>query len=914
MSDFTRQLREARENGCGVLEARQSFWRREMLGLERRHRRCADGLEIAAAIADAVDTIVLDAYDDGARAGRKHALVALGGYGRREMAPRSDVDLLFLFEKERDKSADFIAGVLHPLWDVGFDLGHSSRTISETVKIARTDLASCTAMMDGRLLAGDRALYDKYQHRLFRSLPKKTVASLARLRLSRLGARGRVQVLEPNVKESAGGLREIHLLEWALKARSGNPELNGVLSQFLDREDIAALTRGRAFLWRVRHELHFTMKRKHDTLEHEGKTAIAANLGYADRSVTAGKPAESAPGSAPTAADAATGPAGAVHRVGGSDRIGTDSGLELAAEHFMRDYYLHAREVFHLVEVAFQRVTRKPRGRSRRLLLEPGVTVMDGDISLPDGAAYFREEPVRLLRIFALAQSKNMRLGEQAQRIIRQSLHLIDTDFRRSGEARALFAVMIRRRQRVAATLRLMHELGVLGAYLPEFGSLTCLVQYDIYHLYTVDEHTLIALENLEKLATSDRHRALKIVLGELARRDLLVLGILLHDVGKSRRQEHIQCGLEMTAELIDRLDMPEEERRFVLFLVENHQEMVVISQRRDLDDHGMIADFAGKFANPDWLRALYLLSYADLSAVASDAWNDWHGALLWELYHKTMEQLESGLKSLEDQQLARQQLERHLDAIGGTWPASRVKTFQQHVESLPGRYLVYDHHEIERHLELIEEFRRGDRLVEASFVAHDDHTEILLCARDQPQLLSSICGVLSVNDIDIFRADVNTRSDKIAIDVFQVTDVDGSPSLPEWKQKRVGQQLHEVASGASDVAGLFGRYSENWARRRHNSPTRAPVVEFENQVSEQFTVIDTDVRDDAGVLYAITSGLAELDLHIQMAIINTVADRARDAFYIVDNKGQKIVNYQVLETIRERLLAKLRPGDAVSG
>ncbi len=906
LSELERELQEARARGS-ALEARREFRTTRIEQIGERHLRGEGGLAIARAITDVTDAIVLDAYREAtvaaADSAPAHALVALGGYGRREMSPFSDVDLLFLFDKEKDKSAGLISGVLHPLWDVGFDIGHGSRTIAESVRMTRDDVESCTAMLDGRFLAGDGELFDRFRKRLFAGLPKKTVNRLAALRRSRKDRSGRVQVLEPNVKESAGGLREIHLLEWALKARGG-PDLAKVLPRFLDAEDVETLAAGRDFLWRVRHQLHFAMGRKHDVLDHEHKTAIAAALGYDDRAVggeeRAGEPAQAGGNGDPR------------HRVGAADRLGEDRGLELASEHFMRDYYLHARGVFHLVELGFERVVDKPRRRSRRLLLEDGVVAVDGEISLPDGEAYFREDPLRLLRIFALAQSRNMRLGEQAQRCLLQALDLIDDDFRHSPDAKAIFSAVIRRKQRVAATMRSMHELGVLGAYLPEFGSLTCLVQYDIFHLYTVDEHTLVALENLETLSKRGEGSSLKRVHGALERRDLLVLGLLLHDVGKSRRQEHISCGVEMTTELLERLQLPEADRRFVLFLVEHHQEMVLISQRRDLDDNRMIAEFAGRFANPDWLHALYLLSYADLSAVASDAWNDWHGALLWELYRKTLEQLESGLKTLEDRQYTRQALDRHLKEIAGSWPASKVKAFQAHVEALPGRYLsAYGREEIERHLEAIDAFLAAEpkQGIAAGFVDHPSHTEVLVCARDQPHLLAKICGVLSVHDIDILRAGVNTRDDGIALDVFQVTDVDGTAQLPEWKRERVRAQLQEVIAGISDVEDLFRQYSENWLRRRRNLPVRTPVVEFENQVSEEFTVVDTDVQNGVGVLYAITSLLAEFDLSVRTAIITTVADRARDAFYVADGSGRKIVNYQVMQGIRERLLETLGAG-----
>lgn len=884
----------------------QQFWTQQMEHLAIRHKRRESGLRLARAITDIVDVIVLHAYHEATDSGELNprvTLVALGGYGRQEMAPFSDVDLLFLYDRVKDKSGEFNSAVLRPLWDAGFDVGHSTRTVSESVRMMKGDLESCTAMLDARFLAGDSELFEKFQNKVFRSVPKKTVGNLAKLRHSRYGKSGRVQVLDPNVKESAGGLREIHLLEWALKAHTGTANIEPVWEQFFDHDDAKTLVAGRDYLWRVRNELHFAMKRKQDVLDNEHKTTIAVGLGYEDRAVTE---VAHRPFFVKARSDAVI---DSQHRVGSADRYGQDRGFELAAEHFMRDYYTHARQIFHLVELGFGRVTRDPRRRGRPLLVDEGVIAQDGEISISDDESYFREQPLRILRIFSHAQLKNMRLSEQVQRYILQSLYLIDDEFRREPEARVVFFTIIRRKQRVATTLRLMHNLGVLGAYLPEFGSLTCLVQYDVFHLYTVDEHTLVALENFEAISRNDDKSVLKRVYDDLDRRDLLVLGILLHDVGKSRREEHIRCGVEMTTELLRRFDLSEADQRFVLFLVKCHQEMVVISQRRDLDDNRMIAEFAGRFATVDWLRALYLLSYADLSAVATDAWSDWHGALLWELYHKTKEQLESGLKTLVDSHHARQKLDQHLKAIGGTWPASRIKAFQAHVELLPGRYLsTYNRDEIERHLEATCDFisKEPEMNITIDFVTHPHHTEVLVCARDHSHLLANICGVLSVHDIDILRAGVNTRDDGVVLDVFQVTDVDGAAALPDWKQARVRLQLTEVMMGESNLDDLFKRYSANWKRRRKNLPLRTPKVEFENQISEDFTVVDTDVQNGVGVLYAITSELAEMNLDVHTAIINTVAERARDAFYVVDNANQKIVNYQFLDTIRGRLLEAL--------
>ena len=845
-----------------------TFWTHSLAEIAASHKAGSDGCQTAGRIAAVVDAVVLSAYRSvtGGLKTPRHALVALGGYGRGEMAPFSDIDLLFLFAKSKEKEKEFISSVLNPLWDMGFDVGHSSRTAREAEQMTREDLESCTAMLDSRLLAGDQELFADYQRRVYKRIPRGTPAKLRNLRQAHKAGNESVQLLEPDVKSSPGGLRELQTLEWALRGKGGRPDVEILRHQYLEDQDIAALERGRRFLWRVRHQLHFDAGRRQDVLRHEAQPDVAAGLGYHDS--TAG----------------------------------------LGVELFMQSYYLHARDVRHLVDLALARLTRKLRHPMRNKLLGPGVTVGSGEIIIPSGVSYFAEQPLRLLSIFALAQSKGLVLSERVQRAIRSCVELIGDDFRRSSEARDLFLRMLRRKSRTAQTLRQMHDLGVLGAYLPEFGEITCLVQYDIYHIYTVDEHTLVALDNLESLPASSE-TTLSRVLEEFSRRDLLYLAVLLHDVGKARREEHIPCGVEMARGLCQRLDLPEADTRLLLFLVEHHQDLVIMSQRRDLDDYRMIADFASIFLSSEELDALYLVSYADLSAVAREAWTQWEGALLWELYHKTSEQLASGIKTLEEKQRARLLLDGHLDEIGGSWPAPRVVAFQEHVQQLPPRYLVaYERDQIASHIDLVGQL--GDGSVEVAFSEQPTFTEIAVCTRDQRHLLADICGVLAVNDINILRADVHTRNDGVVLDVFQVVDVGGVPRLPDWKQERVTQRLAEVISGETRVDQLFGRYSASWDRRRKaqapSRQARGPEIRFENQVSDKFTVIDTDVADDVGILYRITRTLGELDLDIHMAIVNTVVSQAQDAFYIVDAHGEKIVNYEVLEQIRESLLANL--------
>ncbi len=864
---MTKNLREQLQNTAAAewVEVVRTFWRYALGEAAAAQQRGEDGLELAAHITDIVDAVVKAAYQRASgETNSQHALIALGGFGRREMAPHSDVDLLFLFKKDADKSPEFISGVLHPLWDLGFDVGHSSRTVTEVVQMAREDVESCTAMMDGRLLAGSAELFADYQQRLFSRVPKNVPVQLNKWRRARIDNKDSVQLLEPNVKESPGGLRDIQTLEWAMKARAGQPDVSSLWSRYLEAADVEIIARGRAFLWRVRHQMHFEIGRKRDLLEQDLKMKIALALGYEDED------------------------------------------KELGVERFMHDYYQHARAVFHLVELGFERLTRKPRHSARSMYLERGMLSVDGEILLADGEEYFSEDPVRLLNIFLVAQTKNLVLSEEAQRTIHTCLHLIDDHVRSSKAACDAFLRILKRKTRVAKTLRAMHQLGVLGAYLPEFGGLTCLVQYDIYHIYTVDEHTLVALENLEALEHGKNKATLVEAFANFERKYLLYLSVLLHDVGKWKRQEHISCGVEMTKELVERLDLPEDERRMLVFLVLHHQDLVMISRRRDLDDYQMIAEFASHFANMEWLSALYLLSYADLSAVSSDAWSEWQGALLWELYYKTAEQLQSGIKALEERQRARQILDAHMTAITGRWPAKRIAALQAHVEQLPPRYLVaYSLERIEMHLDCIEGLGAESKLV-VKFVELADFTEVVICARDQRQVLAKICGALAVNDLNILRADVNTRDDGVVLDIFQVQDIDGTSALSDWKKERVVERLSDVLERGLKARELINGHSEQWDRRNKKNYLQKPQVEFENKVSDRYTVIDVNAQDDVGLLYRITYALGEAELDIHMALVDTVAERGADAFYVVDGEGNKIEDYEVLEDVRQRLLKAL--------
>lgn len=853
------------------MEAFRTFLKKERERIAEMHRQGASGHFVVSELAGVGDTLIRDAYrqallDAHEERMEEYAVVAQGGYGRGFLNPKSDVDLLFLYS--RDKKGDPITRyILHLLWDLGFEVGHSARTVGECIEEARKDAHSRTAMLEARYLAGDYRLFSRFEKAFERALLGRRALAFVQEKIEERRQRHMktglsVHLLEPNVKESPGGLRDIHTVGWLLRARRGGSSLEGLLEGGLvSKQDYQRFDDALDFLWRIRNDLHFTAGKRYDVLEHDVKPQIAEHLGYRDRDG------------------------------------------ELGVERFMRDYYLHARNIKHLSDQICSRLdghrTKIQRAVSflSRQRLDDGTFLVGDEIHLPPRRHrdFFVEDPVRLLSLFSNGQRFGARIGDGIQTEIKAHLHLIDDDLRRSEEARRIFFRILAAGRGTAQTLRLMHDLGVLGVYLPEFGTLTGLVQYNLYHVYTADEHTLLAIENLERLqdGSEEVDAPLRRVASEILRWDLLTLAVLLHDVGKSARaDDHSRIGADMATAFLDRAGMPEDERRIVLFLIENHLLMSHIAQRRDLDDPSLIEDFARQVGDVEKLRMLYLLTYADLSAVTRTAWTAWKSHLLYDLYYKTFAVL---TQTRQDDGVA-----RHI--VEALTPSFGEETVTSHLRGLPERYVVATNpQEVGVHLALIRELE--GRPVALSFRIGKIFSEVTVCTMDKPYRLSEICGVLSVNGINIFSAQAYTRSDGVVLDIFQVTDLDGRPDIGGAQQVLIHDQLTAVFQGRENVALLFENRAQRWSRSRKPAFLHPPRVVFENDVSEKYTVIDVFAQDAVGLLYKITRTLSELDLDIYTARIGTQGDKAVDAFYVTHRSGDKIRDADALKRIEKGLI-----------
>src|SRR5215831_8682045 len=544
-------------------------------------------------------------------------LVALGGYGRGELHPLSDLDLMLIYDGEMGPYVQRVTqGLLYALWDLGLQVGHAVRSLPDCLAMARTDFPSRTSMQQARFLVGDRRLFNRFRKVLAENVYQKDFAQFLDTTLAERDQRyrkfgGSPYMGEPNVKESAGGLRDIHTAMWLASTKFGTRTLLELRDKRLitEREQKmadAALT----FLWRVRNELHFISGHKNDVLGRDVQPQVAKNFRYEGDEVS------------------------------------------LGVEKFMRDYYLHAR-VIHRVSrrlIARCQETLAHRGAVQRRLrqeaLADGIIVMDDRIHLahPDGRA-FREDPIRLMKTFWHCHRLGFELGIDVERAVEDGLDLVTDDIRRSPEARELFLSICRSWGRVATTLRAMHELGFLGRYLPEWDPLTCLVQYDVYHRFTADQHSLLAVENLEALAPgqSAESEINAQVVTDVERPDLLALGMLLHDIGKGRGHGHVAKGIPLIEALTARLGLPADDADKVIFLVAHHLTMSHVAQRRDIDDPKTVETFAEACRTPERLRMLYLLTVADMRAVGPGVMTGWQAQILVELLGRTLRRLTGG-------------------------------------------------------------------------------------------------------------------------------------------------------------------------------------------------------------------------------------------------------------------------------
>jgi len=843
--------------------------------LKVRHAEGASGQESVRTHARLMDDIIFSLTrliaDDADRARLEPtALVvtALGGYGRGELHPLSDIDLMVVYDGEQSPYVQrMMQELLYSLWDLGLQVGHSLRSLDDCVAMARTDFPSRTSMQEARFLAGDRRLFGRFRKVLRENVYRRDFAQFLETTLAERDQRYRrygasPYIGEPNVKESAGGLRDVHTAMWLGAAKFGARTLRELSDKgLITPREQAATDAALTFLWRVRNELHFFSGHKNDVLSRDLQPRIAKNLGYENDETS------------------------------------------LGVERFMRDYYLHARAIHRvsrrLIARCQETLSRRGSagGRQRQQALADGLVFFDGQLHLVDrDSGPLRADPIRLMKVFWHLHRLGCELSLDLERALEDSLYLADTAFQRSPPVRDLFLDICRTWGRVAQTFREMHELGLLGRFLPEFGALTCLVQYDVYHKFSVDQHSLLAVEHLEALAPgqSAESEGAAQVLSEVEKPELLMLGMLLHDVGKARGHGHVAKGIPLIRELVTRIGLPPDEGALVEFLVAHHLTMSHIAQRRDIDDPKTIADFAVTATDPQRLKMLYLLTWADMRAVGPGVLTPWQATILHELYKRTLTRLTGG----RSERPSRTQLaERLRQAVGGELPAQEVKA---HLAMMSERYLATTGvQRMAEHLQMLHAL--GNRSVVTELFHHPDlgSSDLVVVTRDLPGLFSLIAGTLASQGVNIISAQIHTRGDGIAIDTFQVNDPVGDAVTSPAHWGRTLDALRMVLTGEAQVAALL----EKRRLAGRAAGAQGPVkITLDNHLSDDYTVLEVKCPDRLGLLYLVTRTLAGLGLDIATARIATEIDQAVDTFYVHDGQGRKVEDPDALGRVREAL------------
>jgi [protein-PII] uridylyltransferase len=860
--------------------------------LARRHFSGAGGMEIVREYTGCVDRVVraLYRYADHhhsrrfSRLNQRLAVIARGGYGRGELNPQSDIDLLFLHDYKPGPYAEVVTEIiLHALWDAGLTVGQAVRNARESVRAANDDLKEKTAILDIRFLAGEEKLWAALDQALIDEVLNRNQQKFFQAKLEESRDRHRrygdsIYLLEPQLKEGEGGLRDLHTALWLAKVKykvHSLPEL--VQKAIISEAELEEVLRAQDFLYRVRNSLHFLSGRHFDQLTFEYQERIAPLLGFTP---------------ATTMADA------------------SDS----AASALMRFYYAQAAAIHRFSEGLIARVTEDPAvGRFMRRtggrLIRPGVLIQGHLLAIAE-KEFFTRAPINLLTIFADCQAHGVELSGSAYQQVRDSLGgLIDDAFRCDPRTGMALMGILSGRQRVAETLEAMHRAGVLGAVIPEFGNLYARVLHDLYHIYTVDRHSLAAVRELERLRAGefkDSNPLLTEVVREVTALPFIFLALVLHDIGKGHGHDHHERGALLTADVSRRLGLDGEETDLVVFLVRNHLMMSQVAQKGDVDDVRTVEEFARAVGSIDRLKALYLMTFADMRAVAPNVYNNWRDMLLSDLYMRALKILEQGDREAVDPErrlaLVKAAVRERLAPLGAT--PGELATF---LDLMPERYfLTVPEDDIPTHFELMGALGAQALVCRHRHYPELEFSEFIVATRDQPGLFSKIAGVLTANNLNILSARITTRADDVALDVFRVSHGAGGMAMEEERWLRVERDLEAVLAGQRDLEAMVAEAQRARVAGRKFVRRVATEITVDNRSSEQYTVVDVFTQDRVGLLFAITHTLFKLGMVIHLARISTNADQALDVFYISDASGGKVVELDAMRRLRAALVERL--------
>ena len=808
-------------------------------------------------------------------------IVATGGYGRGELAPGSDIDLLFVRpSKQTAWGESVIEFVLYMLWDLGLKVGHATRSLPESVRLSRQDITIRTALLEARYLWGDRKLYDELRRKFWSDVATGNGQDFVEAKLAERKARHMHQgesryLVEPNIKEGKGGLRDLQTLYWIGKYLYHVEDAADLVQHnVFTHEEYKTFQKAEAFLWDVRVQLHTMVGRAEERLSFDIQPDLAARLGF------------------------------------------TDEQPRRAVEKFMKAYFVVAKDVGDLTRIfcaALEEQNKKRKPSLARMLpgfLKPRTGTEDffvenGRLNAAPNA--FKSDPVNILRIFQLADAKSVDIHPNALRTITRSLHLIDDDLRADPTANAIFLETLSSRQDPERALRWMNEAGVLGVFIPEFGHAVGLMQFNMYHHYTVDEHLIRAVGNVAAIEHGDHKDENPLssdIIKRVKSRAALYVAALLHDIAKGMGGNHSIVGAKIALTLCPRLGLSEADTEAVSWLVKQHLLMSEISQRRDISDPQTVRDFVGIVQSPELLRLLVILTVADIRAVGPGVWNGWKGELLRELYHEAENMMTGGDQAPARAKRVESARKTLASRLGDLDPDLRSQLLAKPYDNY---WLAFDADTQERQARMIARAMTEEKLFTLS--AESDTfraiTEITVYTPDHPGLFSQLAGAIALSGGSIVDAKAFTTTDGFGLDVFSVQDMEGGAFDDPPRLERLRQTIEKTLAGQIRLRALL---AERPLRRRTSAFRIKPLVHFDNEASRLATVIELECLDRPGLLYEVTQAIYESGLSISSSMVSTYGERAIDVFYVRDGFGHKITHENRIAAVRARLMAALDP------
>ena len=809
------------------------------------------------------------------------AVLAVGGYGRAEMCPHSDVDLMFLTAKNLSPWAEnVIESMLYMFWDLHLKVGHSSRTIKECLHIATEDYTVRTALLESRFLTGDTALEEKLGNMLWSDLFESTGPEYISAKLAERTARHRKQgdqryVVEPNVKEGKGGLRDLQTLFWIAKYVNRVKDVSELVpAGVFTQGEFDSFIRAETFLLAVRCHLHLIAGRAMDQLTFDMQVEVAGRMGYSD----------------------------------GDGRRGV--------EHFMQDYFRHATRVGELTRILLTALEADYKKEAPNLVgffrrqkkARAGYLIKQNRITFEDRAV-FLSNPLNLLRIFDEALRTGNMMHPDAMRAIAANLHLIDDTVRRDPEAVRLFFDLLLKYPNPERALRRMNELGLLAAFLPEFEPIVAMMQFNMYHSYTVDEHTIQCISALAQIENheldDDLPIASQIIKEGGVNRKVLFLALLFHDIGKGRDEDHSVLGARIARKTCPRLGLKQADTDTVEWLVRYHLLMSDMAQKRDLSDPRTIRDFAKAVRTKKRLDLLTLLTVCDIRGVGPGVWNNWKAQLFRTLYRETAFALENGLEDLNRETRGAEARRRLRVALGG-WNKAQIRHETQ--RHYPPYWQGLDTATHAVFAKLLKNSADGGIRIDLKPDAERDATRACFTMADHPGIFSRLAGALALVGANVVDARTYTSKDGFATAVFWVQDGEGAPYAEDRLdrlRKMIGRTLKgEVMTGTA----LEPKDKLKKRERDFRVPTS---ITFDNDGSEIYTIIEVDTRDRPGLLYDLTRTLAASHISIASAVIATYGEQVVDTFYVKDMFGLKIYAEAKQRTLERLLRAAMEQGSA---